>query len=552
MSTFRKFLFPLSLLVICFLSTNNAFAQEVAQGGGTSSQPSTLYVKDIALDQTTYKAGDTVTGTFTLYSVGESAIPDAYYTVSLVGDYQPNTLAGTFYDTKQFGPVYIGGNDSKSVNFSYVMPSGVSGEGLGIQIGAKLKSGTPMGWDDAKLTVTGGVPYLKISDAYVLVNKDDFNVQDGPTVKKGDTVSAVVILKNTTKSEITVTPELKTYNHTESQEQLSDTKSDSVTISPNSSKTITIPLPTFDYTPKVYAGVLSFLDSNNVDRAPSVAVRYIVDGPIATVQSVTSDREYADKGGVVNLTVNLTGTPRNVETNATSTLTGAVISTVLKNEKGEIVGSATSTADLNAAMSSVNIRLIAKSRSATLSADVKVSYDGHDLASYSTSLSSSPHDFSKDDIRKIYMWGLDIVGILALIIIAFVSFKRGNKKTFWGILVLVILILGASAFTFARAAVTFALPTDFCLTYCEESRVGSAGYFLQITLNPINVLADGTYSITGFAIETACTNGSEGLNYIVQYPSPNDTTYNTVTLRSGNIYGSPGVEGIRTCGTDCY
>lgn len=169
---FQK-LFKYSLITFAFvvlfpLSTN-------AQSTGVSQ--TSLFVKEITLNQSTYKAGDTVNGTFTLYSQGDNAVPDAYYSISLVGDYQANTLAGTVYDTKQFGPLYIGANDSKSISFSYVLPQGVSGTDLGIQIQAKLKSGMPMGWSDAKnLTITGGVPYMTINDAYLTVNKNEFDV----------------------------------------------------------------------------------------------------------------------------------------------------------------------------------------------------------------------------------------------------------------------------------------------------------------------------------------------------------------------------------------
>lgn len=510
-----------------------------AQGFETESQTS-LFVKEIKLDKATYKAGDTVTGTFTLYSQGDNAIPDAYYAVSLAGDYGVNTLANVIYDTKQFGPVYIDGNSSKSIPFSYTLPPAISGAGLGIQIQGKLRSGMPMGWSDTRLTVTGGLPYMTVTDAYVKVNKDDFDVQAGPVVKKGDTVSAVVSLKNTNKTDITVSTDLKTYNRTKSQDLLSDTKGDVITVKAGSTKDITISLPTFDYTPKVYESVLSFVDSDNIERAASVSYRYIVDGPIATIQSVTSDKGYAEKGDKINLTIFLTGTPRDIQDKTLSTPANAEISIVLTNEKGEVVGSGTTTENLTASQSQIDIQARISKRSSALSAKITVSEEGNELATYSTSLSETPHDFSRGDLMKILTWSVSIVVALILLMVAFFIFKK-NKKAGIVVVSLLVLIGGIAIFTLARAQNTNSCSGSMSGSLCITERGGGNkdSNISSFFTNPITIGTDGNYYITGNAVEFACQNTAPlGLNYTVNYPYPDDGTLVTSAHRGQDFIGT--------------
>ena len=269
-------------------------------------------------------------------------------------------------------------------------------------------------------------------------------------------------------------------------------------------------------------------------------MRYIVAGPIATIQSVTSGKGYADKGEKVNLTLTLTGTPRNIQTNASSTLNGANVSIILTNDKGKVVGTATGTADLNLAISKIDVPVSISERSSTLTAQVTVSYEGKELANYSTPLTQTAHDFSKDDLMKILTWVVSILLAIILIVLVVFVFKR-NKKA--GIISIIILILlaGFLFFKFAKAQTTGTCAGTMSGSFCVTEIVGGSNdtnIGVPFT-NPITIATNGTYYITGSIIESACENSDPlGLNYILNYPYPTDGSQVTVTHRGADFIGS--------------
>ena len=284
--------------------TKSSNAVVMATTSSSQALDANLYISDIVLSQTTYNDGDTVTGNFLLNNPSAVPVSSASYTISLVGNYKPNTLAGTFYDTKSFGPVFLDAGQSKSISFRYSLPKGISGEKLGIEIQAISYSGQPLGWSDSFLSIKGNnLPFVSITKSSILANSKTYGIQVGPTISKNQNVSLEMTFVNDNNSPITLNPDITIFDRALDRVVLSENKADSIVIPAKGSTTTIFALPTFDYNPKIYAGEISFKDSEGNTRAPSVDFRYIVDGTIATIQGVVSDKQWADKGDTVNLQV---------------------------------------------------------------------------------------------------------------------------------------------------------------------------------------------------------------------------------------------------------
>ncbi len=404
-----------------------------------------VYVQDIHLDKTTHASGDTVMGTFILWNDKPIDAPNVYYTVSLAGDYQKNTLASTFYDTsKPQGPVYVAGNEKKTVTFSYTLPQGVTGKKLGIQVRAFLESGAPMGWGDTFLTVTGEQSFATIKSAFVTVGKDNFNLQAGPTLSTTTENFLTVTLTNPGATPLTLTPVFNVYNMVVLGAPLNTYKTDSFTIEPKGTHTIKIPLPTEHNTPKVYVGDLHFVDSKNVDRAPALQVHYVVPGDIVTIQNISTDKQTVTEGDAVTVNLMYSGTPFDVTTGKVVGSGKANLSLTLYNEQDQLVGTYTGSDDFSTGILK-QIPIIAQIRADALRVDATINKDGKIFSHYSVKLSAQ-YDEKKEEAtqRKQKILIVEIVGGLAILIliIACVLWWRKKGTPTIGVTIFLLLLVG--------------------------------------------------------------------------------------------------------------
>lgn len=244
-----------------------------------------IYVVDLKLDSTNYAQGGEVKGSFTLWNNSTFDAPKVYYLVSLVGKYE-GKLATMEYDSVRLGPEYVKGGEKKSINFSYKLPNGIGGKDLGIQVRAVLESGLPRGWSDAKIVVAGESPKLKVMDAYLSYGGKYFFLGEGPTVATG-TISLNVVLLNSGSGTVFSHPTITLYDYATGNNILFSTTTSS-NWKPNEQRLWSFNLPVTNMKPRVYFGELKFLSDKGALQAQVLPFRYIVSGPMASIQSVSA------------------------------------------------------------------------------------------------------------------------------------------------------------------------------------------------------------------------------------------------------------------------
>ncbi|MDD5068146.1 MAG: hypothetical protein PHS53_02965 [Candidatus Pacebacteria bacterium] len=379
-----SYLFLLSLLVSASMLIQTASSVQAAD---YLDNPQ-VNVAEINLLSETFQSGDTVVGTFTVVNQSPIDVPNIFYTISLVGNYEDG-IPGDSYDTKTFGPISLKAQEVRSVPFSYKLPEAVGGTNLGIQIRNFLKSGVPMGWQDAPITVTGGSAFAKVTDAYVAIGQRQFGVQEGPVVKRGQSASLVVALSNTGTAAISVTPKISIFAQSMLGKQVTTQTGASLDLPAKTGKTSTMLLPVFDYAGGVYAGSVSFLDANGVARAPSIQFRYIVAGDIGSIQSITTKSSSVKSGDIISLIANITGAPYDIETGESIATGTAMLSISVFNEKDELVGKNNAmTVDLSDSIAQA-VQIDALADAKALRVESSLSYNGAVLSSYNQPLSSN-------------------------------------------------------------------------------------------------------------------------------------------------------------------
>ncbi len=466
-----------------------------------NERPAEVYVQNVSLGATTYKAGDTVTGSFILANAHqEMNIPDVMYEVSLVGEFQANGLPGVFYDTKTYGPLFLKtGEANKLVSFSYQLPSTYNGNKLGIHIRAILKTGVPLGFAMTPVSVTGGGAFAVVTKANVVVDGATFGSQAGPMIypeKKG-TVTATI--SNPSSESLTVTPHVIIHERSTSGKTVIAYDETPFTVNAKKTQNLSFALPTFNNKAGVYLGEVRFVDAAGVERATPFYFRYIVAGDMVTITGLTTTTPTAPKGGSINLTLSYAGAPYDILTGETPSSGPADLSITVRNERDQIVGTYAENMDFNVGTSK-DIAITSSHESKALKAEVVITKAGKELARYETELSPNYQEASQNADTSIFgqkehekIWYVLIPVLLTIIVIAlFIYFRQkmfGRK-----VMIFVFGIVAAGTILVASSRTT---PVH-AFTVTSQKNVTAVWNFIWKNPNPNkNVGTHGYYPFSG-------------------------------------------------------
>jgi len=408
-----------------------------------------IYVENLILDKEEYKAGDTVKGTFTLLNSETTAIPNIYYLVLLMGDYE-NTIPQTQYDrTEMTGPFNLSPGEKRTVEFTYTIPKAISGEGLGIQVHLSMQNGAGLGWSDKMVKITGGTGFLQATSAHIEVGTNGFGLQEGPMVYEGDKAYLFATFKNNTTGVIEVTPTIKIQNRSDVGEILKEFTENTMTVKPKTSVDLKIELPIFDYTPRVYVGKLEMLDTTKNAVAPALDFRYIIFGDIVTINNLTSDKESIGTGDILTLKLDYSGAPFDILTGKVASSTPADLNVKIFNQKDKLVAEYSDKTDFNVEYKKV-ITISAERNALALRAEVLVSRDGKTITEYKATLSKN-FDSTKDQIDwrdcfNMKTISISIIILLLALILMFIKKWREKKVLLIVLFILLVLTAGLSVY----------------------------------------------------------------------------------------------------------
>lgn len=383
----------------------------------TPTQSPQIHVVDLAVPERYKKTGDIIKGSFVLFNNSSMNAPDVTYELALLGDYKDG-LPNTVYDVKKYPSVFLNAGERRKIEFSYKLPSNVAGENFGLRVQTILGAGSLVGWSDVRISIKGTASVASILEADLIIEGQKFPPETGPAVAKGKVIDYRIVLKNPTNSAINIVPRVKVYNRSSTGALLKDYKETPITLAPKENRTVIFHLPTFEYTPRVYAGEIVFLDSFGEVRAPSVTFRYMILGNMATIQSVSSDVQSVEAGGRVNVTIFYAGAPFDQITRERPKV-GIVNFTVsLSNENGVLIGRTIEEVNLDLPEKPAVVSIVAKEAAKAIKVDVTLEKDGIVLARYGTSLTEKSLALGKEPSPKTNADLLTTFAIIIMIIIA--------------------------------------------------------------------------------------------------------------------------------------
>ena len=305
MSTFyvrsRKIVFLIALFMSSFCLVPAAWSQEsVAETGQTSKSVliATVNVQDIQLLK---QEGNVLTLTFGITN-DEGIQPEILYAVNLYAKDSKGALS--VIDQKVYGNdvINLGVKESAHREVTYAAPSFLKGSYfLGVEV--KNPDGLPFGTvlltEPVTLNGTNEQIAIDSSNCFLTVGGEKsgkhYSPSQGVDIASDENLTAHCSVMNTFKTEEIVTSVVRTHYRSPFGKIIGDEKRTSVTFATGKTTEFSIVLPK-PFDPQAYVAILSFVDKSNEQVSLPVNFRYVLRGASATIQNLTSDKDYYQKG----------------------------------------------------------------------------------------------------------------------------------------------------------------------------------------------------------------------------------------------------------------
>lgn len=510
----KKIITILSVFVLLTLSVH-VFAQQEAN----------IYIPILKTDKLEYSRGETIQVEFRIDNSSNLRQSDVHITTSLVSKVNDKNVELNI--VKHQEGLYLEASSQRTILIEHVVDAQIQGP-TEFVVSAFLKDGSLVGQKRNPISIINTNPkeIVTFDEGYILVDEEQFPLQAGPTVSK-DAVVKIGFKTDSVSKNTFVKPEIKLFERT----RFNNTAIKTLTLPDtmfSSGEEYSFTLPT-DLTPQVYEGVLSFESSDLI--IPPLYFRYIVEGPIGTIINVNTDKLSVKKDETVSVRIEYAGTPVPIENISEEAVTTpeiddfaykfpedidvaslsteefiqllnklrteqsedivdeeskkeALIKTSLMNEKGEIIGTATTAINLNES-GNISLDIVSTKNAKKFSVVTEMLLeDGTILSTYKTYFPSEKElkDAYKTswDQSSWIVWGLSTL-LLVIVLIGVILIRKKLHKYALMLTIPLLITLGSFAYMFSDL--------EASLTTFSTSQVFSAyGYPLDASkLNYLKV-----------------------------------------------------------------
>lgn len=475
-----------------------------------------LYVNDVKLEKNdNFNIGDSIDGYFTLVNKSNYDVVGAkvsYYLVSKDDETGLENFIVPLAESQVLDS--IGRKSSRVVNFPDMkIPESYRKDSY-IKVQLMTTVGMNLGWGySEKLDVVNGlVPEVEFVGTRVRLDNDQtFSADHGPHIYKDRQPNKAFLeflLSNLSENDTEVTAVLSINERSgvDTQKNVFKLTSNKFVIkSGEKEKVVSVELPSFDYKAGVYEGDSVLINKDGKEISSHVPFRYIVNGKILTIHSLTSDKSSVLKGEKFSVATSISGTPIDTDNNdidldKTEFYKDLRFDLKIKNEKGSVVAKDSKVIDNQNGV--YNFDLTSGRDAKALTAELKVFSEGELVMTYNVDLSYNFGDLKSTGISSYWY----LLFIVLIIVFGFVFFKMKNK-----VKVLVLFIL----FTLSFSVRTNAFTTVSSFSNMGASFDGGHSYqnvYVNIFVNTPEeedrLNPKEAFSLTGSVQYPHCTNSS--------------------------------------------
>ncbi len=490
------------------------FAQEKPAGSGfaeftqdemdyINNLPSTE-LTDLVLEKEDYQPGEVIKGSFNIKNERNYGVPNLAYTISLThteGDYRSPVMDLDIY---QAGNITLLPLETKEISFSYKLPDMVAGKDFGVRVQVLTNLGSHLSWGDAKVNIVGlNADLLEIKDPYIKVADKTMSLQEGPVIKKDRPAFLFMNINNQNQSENEFLLTAHIYKKTIAGEKFKEYE-DVIMLKPGWNNNVSFAIETNDDPSGIYEGVLAISDTNGKTVSQKILFRYIVDGPVATIQSVIFndvdvDHFSLERGDAFSVTLNYSGEVFDFFENTLSQQSDLKTSILLTDENGEKISTWEDDINFNEGLSK-KIDLTALIGSEVMNVKIVVfDKNGGIITQYEDKIGGLTNDTKRADVMWKKLIKIITIAIIIAPVIALLLWFL--KKRGYGVALFVLLFLPISGifgiqYADARKA-----------TMIQPSYHGGCCYpTLTINTPTSTVCADEGFDITGSISFFVCSN----------------------------------------------
>lgn len=410
-----------SLACFCLISNlKNAEANTLNIAGDVKEEIEgvQLYIYPIKLEDSTYLVGRDIVGSFTLSNIGNTDIPDVYYTIA-ISDESGLNIKG---ETSKTPLLYVKANSKRDVQFNYGLPTTVFGDTY-LMIKVYTRDSAYIAKGVQKIYVQGEPEFNTITPTNVAILKNNliYDKDYGLTINQDDKLSVSFSLDDVKQIEAT----LNFYANSAENEAVGTIN---LNLRKDKSGKYVIEIPTKDAMPAKYIAKISF-NNDSVSIQP-ITIEYVVEGLSSNIESVNSDKLTLKKNDKFNLAIKYQGYGLTEDPSLIARMSGATINIIVKNENDIEIVNFSSPIDLTQYDGLLSVPLVSaeKAESLYISTEIKET-SGVALSKYSNDLPSEKEVSELYPDKNKYMLVYIVLEIMALIIliIGIVWLKKEKK-----------------------------------------------------------------------------------------------------------------------------
>lgn len=417
------FLMTMIFSLVCFclisnLKTTEASTLNIAGDVKEEIEGVQLYIYPIKLDDSTYLVGRDIVGSFTLSNIGNTDIPDVYYTIA-ISDESGLNIKG---ETSKTPLLYVKANSKRDVQFNYGLPTTVFGDTY-LMIKVYTRDSAYIAKGVQKIYVQGEPEFNTIAPTNVTTLKNNliYDKDYGLTAGQDDKLSVSFSLDDVKQTEAT----LNFYANSVESEAVGTMN---LSLTKDKSGKYKVEISTRNIVPGKYVAKISF--NNEAVFVQPISIEFTVEGLTASVESVNSDKLTLKKNDKFNLAIKYQGYGLTEDSNIMTRMSGATINIIVKNENDIEIASFSRPIDLTQYSGLISVPLISseKAESLYISTEIKET-SGVVLNAYSNDLPSEKEVSGLYPDKNKYMLVYIVLEIISLIILIIgVMWLKKEKK----------------------------------------------------------------------------------------------------------------------------
>lgn len=343
MKTKKGLIFGLILLGMTFLvwsakaQTSQSSSEEII----TEDSAATSSLVDIINQEVSNIDNGKVIISFDLVAK-KSALSGIKYSVTLENSNEKGTQV---FDEKIANEKFdLAANEQKSIKMTYELPKYLKGE-YQIWINVNSENGDPLTLAIASksITLNGSNEYLEpnYSKIYLTIKEDlntkQYGAKFGVDVDKNENLIFNGEFTNRFKKEMVVYPQFTTYFRSVFGNIINVQKADqAISFKAGEKKLLQVAVPKVEK-PQAYEVRVDLVDANGQNVSFPINFHYVLRGDSATIQSISLDKDYYQKGEKANLSLELTGQANAFDGSRKGIIKGAgnyLIEASIKDSKG--------------------------------------------------------------------------------------------------------------------------------------------------------------------------------------------------------------------------